>query len=95
MKKLLNFFSYIAVGITLTTITIGGFCWIKPQYSEYCALKDQRDDLEQTVEHKESELRNLRSKIQRFHTDPAFVELIARRAKRIRPNEIVFEATED
>ena len=34
--------------------------------------------------------RSLKSRQQRFKTDPDFVEVVARQSKRIRPNEILF-----
>ena len=95
MKRLLETFFAIGIGLGFIAIAIfGAFC-IQPQYREYRLLDAQRRNLERTVDYKEGEIRNLRSKIQRFHTDPAFVEQIARKSKRIRPNEIVFESVDD
>lgn len=67
-----------------------GYFFFYPKYSQWRMLEEQRILLGKEILYKGVEVAALRSRQQRFLTDPDFVEIIARQNNRIRPNEIVF-----
>lgn len=67
-----------------------GYFFFYPKYAQWRMLEEQRVLLGKEVLYKSVEVAALRSRQQRFLTDPDFVEIIARQNNRIRPNEIVF-----
>jgi cell division protein FtsL len=61
-----------------------------PKYNQRRQLALQRDALRRSIEAKQNDLREAKRKQQRYRTDPAFVEHVARQNLRVRPGEVVF-----
>jgi len=90
LKTFLSIMSQVTVAvIILLSVGVGYFVFL-PKYTQWHALEKRRDVLSREIALKEAEIRSLKSRQQRFKTDPDFVEVVARQSKRIRPNEILF-----
>jgi cell division protein FtsB len=68
----------------------GGLFMIPPKVAQLRRLEGQRAELQRKIDYKNSEIKLLKEKQQRFKADPEFVEYIARQNKRVRPGELVF-----
>ncbi len=61
-----------------------------PKYRHVCGLAEERDRINQRIGEKSREIAEIKRKQQRFNTDREFVEMLARRDRRIFPGELVF-----
>jgi cell division protein FtsB len=87
---LLKIITQTTLLIALVIVVAGGLFILPPKVSQLHRLELQRNELMRKIEHKSREIEILKNKQQRFSSDPAFVEHIARQNKRVRPNELVF-----
>ena len=90
MQPLLKIITQTTLLVALVIVLVGGVCIIPPKLSQWRRLEAQRNELLGIVNYKNSEIKILKEKQQRFKTDPEFVELIARQNKRVFAGEYVF-----
>ena len=74
----------------LACVVAAALIILPPKVSQLRRLETQRNELLRKIDHKNSEIKLLKEKQQRFKADPEFVEFIARQNKRVRPGELVF-----
>lgn len=90
MDKILNrlfkalFFAGF-VGIVAT-----GFVVTYPKYRQAAGLNEEKDRILRRIEEKGREIAEVKSKQERFKTDREFVEMQARKDRRVKPGELVF-----
>ena len=95
MNVLLKIITQTTLLIALVIVLAGGLFILPPKISQLRRLELQRNELMRKIEHKNHEIETLKTKQQRFSSDPEFVEHIARQNKRVRPNELVFVFDQD
>ncbi len=85
-------FAWIALIILLA---IGAVCIFIPRCGRMNQL--QKEKTERLTQNREIEdgVHTLRDKQERFSSDPAFVERVAREAGMVKPDETVFKLTND
>jgi len=71
-------------------VIVAGLVIIPPKLAQLRRLEQQRNEMLRRIDHKNSEIKVLKDKQQRFKAEPEFVEHIARENKRVRPGELVF-----
>lgn len=74
----------------LLLIVGGGLVVAYPTFMREQALKRQLADLDAKIKAKEKEIERLKEYKKRFQNDPDFVEMIARRNRKVFPGELVF-----
>jgi cell division protein FtsB len=74
----------------LACVAVASLVILPPKFAQMRRLENQRTELLRKIDHKNSEIKLLKDKQQRFKADPEFVEHIARQNKRVRPGELVF-----
>ena len=96
------FYGLLRVNVLLTIITrttlivafllvvTAGLVTITPKFSQMRGLERERKELLRRIAHKNSEIKVLKEKQQRFKADPEFVEHVARLNRRVRTGELVF-----
>ena len=80
---------WIALSLVVA-IVIGGAIFLWPTYSRLGLLRRQEMKLDRQIAEKQREIAALKENQRRFHTDPDFVEYIARQNHRVFPGELVF-----
>jgi cell division protein FtsB len=90
VNLLLTIITRTTVITALVLVLASGLFIITPKVAQMRRLEGQRSELLRKIDHKNSEIKLLKEKQQRFKTDPEFVEHIARQNKRVRPGELVF-----
>ncbi len=80
------------LGASTILICVGVGCLVifRPLIQEKRQLEFKRDSYRQDNDRMTSEIARLKKDQNLFAIDPDFVEQIARKANRVRPNEIVF-----
>lgn len=76
--------------VILFVIVLCGIIVAYPAWRRGCALKRQDAELSARIDQKKAEIAQLKEFQRRFKTDPNFVEMIARRNRRVYPGEYVF-----
>ncbi len=71
-------------------VACAGYVICKPKIDRVKALKERRDAVRERIAAKRAEIDKLKEYGERFAKDPVFVEMIARRNRRVYPGEIVF-----
>lgn len=74
----------------LALLLVGGYIWFKPICEEKRRLERIRDEYQSDNDQMTEEINELKQNQVMFSVDPDFVEQVARKANRIRPNETVF-----
>ncbi len=74
----------------LVLIVVGGVVMMYPNYRRSEALKRQNAELQERIDAKKREIKQLMDYQRRFRTDADFVETIARQNHRVFPGELVF-----
>jgi low affinity Fe/Cu permease len=90
VNLLLTIITRTTVITALVLVLASGLFIITPKVAQMRRLESQRSELLRKIDHKNSEIKLLKEKQQRFKTDPEFVEHIARQNKRVRAGELVF-----
>ena len=90
MNVLLTIISRTTVITALVCVATASMFILPPKIAQMRRLENQRNEILRKIDHKNSEIKLLKEKQQRFKTDPEFVEFIARQNKRVRPGELVF-----
>ena len=77
--------------IVLTVLILTGMVFIfGPKFSTLRKMQKDKNELKKENQRLETEITNLRTKQERFTSDPLFVERTAKEMNMIRTNEIVF-----
>lgn len=76
--------------VILFGVAVGGVCFLFPKYNRERALRRQVAELDQRIAEKRAEISKLSENQRRFKSDRDFVELIARKNRRVFPGELVF-----
>ena len=77
--------------IVLTVLILTGMVFIfGPKFSTLRKMQEDKNELKKENQRLETEITNLRTKQERFTSDPSFVERTAKEMNMIRTNEIVF-----
>jgi cell division protein FtsB len=77
--------------IVLTVLILTGMVFIfGPKFSTLRKMQEDKNELKKENQRLETEITNLRTKQERFTSDPRFVERTAKEMNMIRTNEIVF-----
>lgn len=78
--------------IVLTALILAGiFCIFGPKFNSLRKMQQDKNELKQENQLLESKIATLRTKQERFSSDPKFVERTAKEMGMIRTNEIVFK----
>lgn len=80
---LIFFFAFIV-------IVCAGMRQVYPMFVRAQELNAKRDHIQRLIEDKKREISELKARQQRFNMDRAFVESLARKDRRVRPNEVLF-----
>lgn len=75
-------------------ILAGIFCIFGPKFNHLRKMQKDKNELQKENQRLESEITQLRTKQERFTSDPRFVERTAKEMGMIRTNEIVFKFDE-
>ena len=76
--------------VVIASCVVAVVCVFLPKTHNYQTLQKQKDGLEQGNALMESRVRQLEQSQKRFHSDPAFVERVAREQGMAMPGETVF-----
>lgn len=87
---MLSILKTIGVSLVVACLIAGGVFVFKPILMEKRELENRRDEFRADNDRMSEEIDRLKRKQALFSSDPEFVEQVARKANRIRPNEIVF-----
>jgi cell division protein FtsB len=79
----------------LVLLCVGGVCAFLPKCNQLRELQRRKAQVAEENRHTAALARELREKEERFHTDPAFVERVAKETGMIKPEEVVFKFTDD
>lgn len=90
MNVLLTIITRTTVITALVLVAAAGLFILPPKAGQMRRLEHQRNELLRKIDYKNSEIKLLKEKQQRFKAEPEFVEHIARQNKRVRPGELVF-----
>lgn len=90
MNVFLTIITRTTVVTALVFVAAASLFILPPKVAQMRRLESQRTELLRKIDHKNSEIKLLKEKQQRFKTEPEFVEHIARQSKRVRPGELVF-----
>ncbi len=90
MNVLLTIITRTTVVTALVLVAAASLFILPPKVAQMRRLENQRTELLRKIDHKNSEIKLLKEKQQRFKAEPEFVEHIARQNKRVRPGELVF-----
>lgn len=84
------------VTVVFVSIVVAFFVFVTyPKFQRLSELKARASELDRKIEDEKSDINRLKDYQQRFRTDPAFVEKIARQNHRVYPGELVFVFEED
>ena len=90
MNVLLTIITRTTLVTALVCLVTAGLFILPPKIAQMRRLENQRNELLRKIDHKNTEIKLLKEKQQRFKSEPDFVEYVARQSKRVRPNELVF-----
>ena len=76
--------------VLVLLIVVGGIVLAWPTYQSSCDLRRRDAELSRLIDLKRAEIAKLKENQIRFRKDPEFVEMIARRHRRVFPGEVVF-----
>jgi cell division protein FtsB len=85
----------LAWGLLLVLFVIGLICIFLPKCHRIRELHRTRMALEEQNRRTEEKIRELKENQERFGSDPAFVELTARRTGRVKTNEHLYRYTNE
>lgn len=80
----------IGAGIATTCLLVGTVLVYRPLIEEKRRLEHIRDEYQGDNDRMSAEIDCLKQKQALFASDPDFVEQVARKANRVRPNEVIF-----
>jgi len=81
--------------IVLAVLIVAGIaCIFGPKFNHLRKMQKDKNELKKENQRLENEIAELRTKQERFTSDPAFVERTAKEMGMIRTNEIVFKFEE-
>lgn len=83
-------FYRFTLSVIYILIVVGATLVLVPKYRQLVHLRTERERLAKENEQTEMLIAEVRARQQRFASDPQFVERIAHRNRRLRPNETVF-----
>ncbi|MCK5528566.1 MAG: septum formation initiator family protein [Kiritimatiellae bacterium] len=84
-----------AIGV-LVILTITGLAVLfLPKIRNIRELQRRKSALETENKNIEQQTKQLRLKREKFKTDPEFIERVARRSGRVKPNEVIFKFTDE
>ena len=81
--------------VLVVLIVIGLVCIFVPKFHQLDELQRTRAELRDDVQRTEERTRDLKIRQERFSSDPAYVERVAKEAGLIKPDEVVFKFTND
>jgi cell division protein FtsB len=81
--------------LIVVVCVVGLVCLFLPQYAKHRELERKKAAESEAIRQDEKRLHKLRENGDRFSTDPAFVEEIARRDGMARTNEMIFRCVDD
>ena len=84
-----------AWGALIVLAVIGLLCIFMPRLHGLTGLQRKKAALQEENRLKENRITDLRTRQQRFRSDPAYVELTARRMGMVKGNETVIRCTND
>jgi len=82
-----------AWGLLIVLFAIGLACIFAPRFHSIHELRRRKTALQEENREIEAKIRDLRQKQDRFSSDPAFVELTARRISMVKPGETMVRLT--
>jgi len=85
----------IATGIVVVLLTIVVICAFVPKVQRYQESYTKRAEHIEENQRLAQDLKNIRSKIDRFASDPSYVERTAREAGMVKPDEVIFKYTNE
>ena len=89
-NKLFLKIGHIFFFLAFVGIVVAGTREVYPRFQQAQRLNEKRDGILHRIEDKKREIADLKSRQQRFNSDRAFVESLARKNRCVRPNEILF-----
>jgi cell division protein FtsB len=79
--------------VVVLLVLIGVACMFAPRFRRLSEMQKRKTELAERLRRTEEETIALRSRQERFRTDPAFVEQVAREAGMVKPDETIFRYT--
>ncbi len=90
MNRISEYFLKIVLILSVTVISLASYLYIAPQMRRNSMLEESRNALDQEIELKKNEIRNLMDMQQDFTSSHEFVEYIGHQNKRVWENEVIF-----
>ncbi len=76
--------------LAVAGVVAAGAIFCVPKFNRGDSICRKREEIARRINAKRAEIARLRENRERFKKDPAFVEYVARKARRVFPGETVF-----
>ena len=90
MNRFSKYIVRLVFSLSMTVICMVSFLYIAPEVDKKSKLESKRDELDETIQRKKNEIRDLVDMQQDFASDHEFVEYIGHKNKRVWENEVIF-----